>query len=183
MIVLAVATAAAVVAGRSPVPTPIGTGPRYHPAAAPVRVLRGEPIGTLTCTRGGARYGVHVELFANRRVLLVPAGIGIAAPRARRGGDVVPHGCSYPLRTRTPTGVVEVRRGATPTLRDLFAVWGRPLGARQLVGFRGRVHAFVGGRPWRGAVESIPLRRHAEIVLEVGGYVPPHTSFLFAGGL
>jgi hypothetical protein len=28
-------------------------------------------------------------------------------------------------------------------------------------------------------VARIPLARHAEIVLEVGGYVPPHRAFLF----
>jgi hypothetical protein len=28
-------------------------------------------------------------------------------------------------------------------------------------------------------VRTIPLRRHAEIVVEVGGYIPPHTFFLF----
>jgi hypothetical protein len=31
-------------------------------------------------------------------------------------------------------------------------------------------------------VRAIRLTRHAEIVLEVGGYVPPHTSFLFGPG-
>jgi hypothetical protein len=165
------------------VPTPLGTGPRYHLPAAPPRVLAGKPVVDRTCTSGGMRYGVHVELFANRRVLLLPSGIGVAAPRLRRGGDVLPRGCSYAVRTRTPIGVVEVRRGSAPTVADLFAVWGQPLGRHRLAGFRGDVRAYVGGRPWRGAAGSILLRRHAEIVLEVGGYVPPHTSFLFAGGL
>jgi len=175
--------AAAAASPAGPVPTPIGLGPRYRLRGAPARVLRGEPVGTSTCRRGGRRYGVHVELFASRRVLLLPAGIGIAAPRARRGADVLPRGCSYVARTRTPTGVVEVRRGSSPTLRDLFAIWGERLGPRRLAGFGGRVHAFVGGRAWRGPVDEIPLRRHAEIVVEVGGCVPPHRSFVFAGGL
>jgi len=34
---------------------------------------------------------------------------------------------------------------------------------------------------WHGNVRAIPLRRHREIVIEVGGYVPPHTFFLFSG--
>jgi hypothetical protein len=49
----------------------------------------------------------------------------------------------------------------------------------RLAGFRGAVHAWVDGCPWSGPVRKIPLSRHVEIVLEVGGYVPPHSFFLF----
>ncbi len=28
----------------------------------------------------------------------------------------------------------------------------------------------------------MPLQRHDEIVLEIGGYVPPHTRYLFPEG-
>jgi hypothetical protein len=122
-------------------------------------------------------------VFANRRVVLVPAGIGIAKPLRRSGGDVVARGCSYAARTRTPTGVVEVRRDARLTLADIFAIWGQPLDPQRLAGFRGRVRAFVNGKPWRKAIGAIPLRRHGEIVLEVGGLVPPHSSYLFPGDL
>jgi hypothetical protein len=41
----------------------------------------------------------------------------------------------------------------------------------------------VGGRRWLGDVRAIPLKRHAQIVLEIGGYVPPHARFLFPKGL
>jgi hypothetical protein len=91
--------------------------------------------------------------------------------------------CAYPARTREPTGVIEVEEGATLHLGDLFALWGQPLGPRRLAGFRGRVEAYVGGRRWRGDPRAIPLRRHAQIVLEVGGHVRPHTSYQFAPGL
>ena len=160
------------------VPVPIGVGPRYHPAPA-ARAVAG-----LACSHQEApRFGVHVELFANRRVVIVPAGIGIVAPLRRDGTYVLGGRCSYPLRTREPTGVVEVAEGARLTLQDLFAVWNQPLSATRLVGFAGRVRAYVGGRAWRGDVRAIPLTRHAEIVLEVGGYVPPHAFFTFRKGL
>jgi hypothetical protein len=108
---------------------------------------------------------VHVELFANRRAIVIPAGIG---------------SCADPLRTRTPTGIVELtRRGLV--LGDLFRVWGQPLGRHRLLSFRSRdtLHAYVDGRATDIAAGSIALRPGAEIVLELGGYVPPHTSFLF----
>jgi hypothetical protein len=166
-----------------PIPTPIGAGPRYHPPAAPSRVLRGEPVGGLRCRADGPRFGVHLELFARGQVVIVPAGIGVAAPRRRVGAFVRPRGCSYAVRTTSPTGVLEVRRGARLRLGRVFAVWGQPLSATRLAGFSTRrsvpVRAYVAGRRWRGPLGKIPLHRHAQIVLELGRFVPPHRSFHF----
>ena len=161
------------------IPTPIGRGPEVRPPA-PAR--GGEAVGALTCGRPGHRFGVHVELFARGQVVIVPSGIGVARPRVRDGAYVVPRGCTYPVRTVEPTGVLEVgRRGLR--LADLFRVWNRPLSPARLVSFRGRVRAYVGGRPWRGAPGAIPLTRHAQIVLEVGPYIPPHAKYTFRPGL
>jgi hypothetical protein len=44
------------------------------------------------------------------------------------------------------------------------------------------VRAYVDGRLVRGAVESVPLEPGAEIVLELGAYVAPHSSYLFPKG-
>ena len=43
--------------------------------------------------------------------------------------------------------------------------------------------AFVGGKRFRGDPRTIALARHAEVVLEIGGYVQPHTRYLFPAGL
>jgi hypothetical protein len=128
---------------------------------------------------------VHVELFIRRRVLIVPAGVGVSSPARSSFSRVRPGGCTYPLRTLDPTGVIEVVRGTHATLGDFFAVWGQPLGRRRIAGFRSRadVLIFVDGRRWRGDPRRIPLRRHANIVLELGGYVPPHPRYLFTSRL
>ena len=76
-------------------PWPIGPGPRYRP---PAQQLDGRPVGILRCGAARPVFPAHVELFVNRRVVIVPAGIG-------RTGR-----CDYTLRTRTPIGVVEVAR-------------------------------------------------------------------------
>jgi hypothetical protein len=65
------------------------------------------------------------------------------------------------------------------TLGDLFAIWGEPLGPRRMASFRGSVRAFVGGRRVEGDPAGIRLRDGAQIVLQVGGYIPPHRTFLF----
>jgi hypothetical protein len=160
------------------VPVPIGIGSRYHPAPA------AHTVAGLVCSpKATPRFGAHVELFANRRVVIVQAGIGIMPPFRRDGAYVLGGRCSYPLRTREPTGVVEVARGAKPSLGDLFGVWSQPLTETRLAGFTGSVHAYAGGKLWLGDVRAVPLARHAEIVLEVGGYVRPHTFFVFRKGL
>ena len=170
-----------------PIATPIGVGPLFHPRAASEAVLRAHAIGTHRCLSAGKRDGVHVELFARGRVVIVPAGIGVAAPRVRAGAYVEPRGCSYAARTLEPTGVIETRRGSQLTLGDAFRIWGQPLSPTRLAGFAttrsSPVRAYVGGKRWHGSLRTIPLRRHAQIVLEVGRYIPPHHSFLFRSGL
>jgi len=166
--------------GGAPIPTPIGVGPQFRVAAAPQRVLDGAPVGRFRCTASPAgRVSAHIELFANRRVLLLPAGVGMAPPLRREGAYVVGARCSYALRTTAPTGVVEIARGAGATVGDLFRLWGQPLTRARLAGFLGSVRAYVGGVLWRGDPRVIPLERHAQIVLELGGYVRPHRFFLF----
>jgi hypothetical protein len=187
-VILAAAIAAggsAVAAG--PIATPIGVGPLFHPRAASQAVLRARAIGSHRCLGTAQRHGVHIELFARGRVVIVPAGIGVAAPRLRTGAYVEPRGCTYAARTLEPTGVIEIRRDAQLTLGDAFRIWGQPLSPTRLAGFTttrsAPVRAYVGGKRWRGPLGSIPLRRHAQIVLELGRYIPPHRSFLFRSGL
>jgi hypothetical protein len=66
---------------------------------------------------------------------------------------------------------------------SLFRAWGRPLSARRLLSFNGRVSVFVDGHQHSGPPGGVPLTRHAEIVLEVGPHVPPHPAYHFAPGV
>src|SRR5436305_5708296 len=133
---------------RIPFAPGIGKGPRYRPPSLGRAAAARRPIDGLRCTRSsGPRFGAHLELFAAGRVVLVAPGIGIAPPRVREGAYVRGGRCSYPLRTREPTGVIEVAPGTRATLGDLFAMWGQPLGPRRMASFRGAVRAYVGGVP------------------------------------
>jgi hypothetical protein len=158
---------------------PIGTGPRFQPPAS------GSPVGR--CERSlAARTGVHVEVFAANRVLLLPAGIGARRPWTLRSGRITSARCYGALVTLDPTGLVLVRSGAQLRLGDLFRSWGEPLSSTRLASFRApkgsRVAVFVDGRAWGGAAAAVPLAPHAEIVLEVGPHVPPHASYTFPPG-
>lgn len=157
---------------------PVGTGPRFQPRA-PARAVP-------ACrARLGARFGAHLELFARDRVVLVPAGIGVGRPLRAQAGRIAAARCYGAAVTLDPTGVVLVRPGSRSTVGSLFAQWGMPLRARRLAGFstrRGVVRAYVDGRRYAGDPRTVPLARHAEVVLELGPFVPPHRTYAFPAG-
>jgi hypothetical protein len=127
---------------------------------------------------------VHAELFAADRVVLFPAGIGAKRPFQHDAGRISHARCYGDLVTTEPTGLVLVRRGAHLPLAALFSSWGQPLSLTRVASFstRRRVEVWVGGRRWRGRPQDVPLTPHAEIVLEVGPHVPPHSSYEFPPG-
>lgn len=158
---------------------PVGRGPGFDlPVSGPVHGA---------CLAGlDARDGVHVEVFARDRVVLLPAGIGTRPPRRYSSGRISSARCYGDLVTLEPTGVVLVRRGTHVSLDALFRSWGQPLSAGRVAAFPapagGRVTVYVDGQRWGGPPAAVPLRRHAEIVIEVGPHVPPHTSYTFPPG-
>ncbi len=155
---------------------PIGRGPEFHPP--PTGLVIGPCKSTL-----GVRAGAHVEVFARNRVVIIPSGIGTEPPRTFSAGRIATARCFGALATIEPTGVVLSTPGRTLTLAELFRSWGQPLSRTQLGPFHApagtEVTAYVGGRPYHGSVPEIPLTRHAEIVLEVGPHVPPHSTYTF----
>lgn len=154
---------------------PIGHGRAFHPSA------RG-PVPGQCHAHLGPRRGTHVELFAANRVVLVAAGLGVRGPVTRTGGRISGARCYGALATLEPTGVVLVRPGVRATVADLFRAWGRPLTARRMLSFRGRVRVYVDGRSRPGPPGAVALRRHSEIVMEVGPRVPPHAAYRFPPG-
>ena len=158
---------------------PIGTGPRFTLSAS-------GPVSGHCVSSLGPRFGVHIEVFAANQVLLLPAGIGARQPWTKLNGRIVSARCYGALVTLDPTGLVLVRPGARLTLATLFRSWGEPLSRTRLTSFSAakgaEVSVFVDGRPWRAAPTAVPLTPHAEIVLEVGPHVPPHSSYAFPPG-
>ncbi len=147
-------------------PWPIGPGPRYRP---PAQKLDGRPVGGLHCVSRRSVVQAHVEVFVNQRVVIIPSGIG-------RGAQ-----CDYPIRTRSPIGVLDVARGRSLTIGDLFRLWGQPLTRRRIASFHSKlpVRAYVAGKLVRGDAARVRLTPKAQIVVELGAYVPPHRTFLF----
>jgi hypothetical protein len=158
---------------------PIGLGEQFHPPA------RGPVIPPCRSSLG-PRQGVHIELFAANRVVIVPAGIGVRGPLVTAAGRITHARCYGQAATLEPTGLVLVRPGSRHTVSDLFGSWRQPLSKLRLGPFRPapghEVEVFVDGRRWKGPPGRVPLSRHSEIVLEVGPHVPPHKSYTFPPG-
>jgi hypothetical protein len=157
--------------------------PGFVLPAASRPILQGRAVGPLRCARNRAVDAVHIEIFVDRKVLVLPAGIGLRPPLRRAGLSRLEGGaCAYPLHTLDPTGTVLVDRSRRRVLADLFSVWGQRLGLHRLLSFTGRVRVFRNGHEWQGDPRQVPLRRHDSVVLEIGGYVPPHARYLFPAG-
>jgi hypothetical protein len=119
---------------------------------------------------------VHLELFANRRVVIVPAAVGVRGARVELG-RVVAARCRARFWTTDPSGVVAFDGPAT--LGGFFGVWGPKPGPTRLVGFHGAVRVYRNGVRVGSDPRRVVLRDGDELVLEVGGYVPPHRSYRF----
>lgn len=161
---------------------PLGPGPRYQQPSLNRAVATAEAVGALDCARRAAGSWVHVELFAHGKVVIVPAGIGVAPPRTEDGAYVRGGRCRYPLFTEEPTGLVGMTRAGL-TLGDLFRIWDRPLTRGGLAGFAGDVRVHVNGGRWSGPPGDVPLRPYDQIVVEAGfPRIEPHATYRFPKG-
>ena len=130
----------------------------------------------------------HLAVFVDGQPRVIPAGIGIAAPRqvqnTANGPFVATGACFYWLHTHTPDGVIHIESPEpTPfTLGQFFDIWQQPLTAGQVGPAQGTITAYVNGERFTGALREIPLAAHALIQLDVGQDVPPQ-AFTFPAGL
>jgi hypothetical protein len=139
---------------------------------------RGQPVDGLTClSQEGQTLHIHshVALFDHGKQIQIPRFIGFAPnPQLPSGG------CLYWIHTHDASGIIHVEApdlhppgGGPYTLGMLFDVWGQPLTAGEVAGFKGPVTAYVNGAKYDGDLRAIPLAAHQEITLEVGTPLVP----------
>jgi hypothetical protein len=127
----------------------------------------------------------HLAVYANGQPRSLPPGIGIpgAILQQTQYGPVVGQGkCFYWLHTHTADGVIHIE---SPTRRiyalgNVFDEWRQPLTATQVGTLKGKVTAFVDGKPWTGNLRDIPLKPHTVIQLDVGTATPPFQPVSFS---
>jgi hypothetical protein len=131
------------------------------------RVTRGEPIAGIACdAMEGQRIHIHqhLVLLDHGKPVPIPANVG----------QVPARNCLYWIHTHTPDGIIHIEspQSRTFTLADFFAIWGQPIGRRQVGSMHARkrrnLRVWVNGKAYYGDPGTVPLVAHADIVIEVG---------------
>lgn len=154
---------------------PAGVTVSAAPAAAPTPRVRCDPVEQLA-----VHYHAHLTVLVEGRPVTVPADIGIRP------------GCLTWLHTHDKSGIIHIEAPAaaantTFTLGDFFDVWGQPLDSRHVanvtLGPGQSLLAFADGAAYEGDPRSLPLRSHAEAVLEIAPpAVDPPPAYSFPNG-
>jgi hypothetical protein len=104
----------------------------------------------------------HLTILIRGQIKTVPAFVGITATQI----------CW--LHTHDPSGIIHIEAGDSRafTLGDFFAVWRQSLNATVIaserVGSGESVQATLNQQPYSGAPETIVLKNHEDIVLQLG---------------
>ena len=127
----------------------------------------------------------HVQVYVNGQPRQLPGGIGLVQAVAQQSPSGPFYGasqCYYWLHTHTYDGVVHIESPTQRiyTLGNFFDEWGQPLSGTQVAGSKGRVTAFLNGKPWTRDVRAIPLLPHAVIQLNVGTPAVPFQQISWA---
>ena len=118
----------------------------------------------------------HLTILIRGQIKTVPAFIGITATQI----------CW--LHTHDTSGIIHIEAGdaRTLTLGDLFAVWRQPLSQTTIDGDRvgngESIQATVNQQPYTGAPETIVLRDHEDIVLQLGAPFLTPQAYLWPPG-
>ncbi len=170
-----------------------GSGAQGSPAApdqltTAVRDLHeGQIVDGVPCMREdlpAQHLHVHLEVLLDGKPIVVPAGIGVGRPwGANPDGFIATGSCFAWIHTHDTTGVVHVftQVGKSYSLGQVFEVWGQPLGANTVLGFRGALVVLVDGRPFVGDPQAVTLKNFENIVIELGRppATPPPSTYDF----
>lgn len=178
--------ASAASAQRKPVLLVQGTqvGRTHFPPGDTARGGNGQPVDgieALTREMLKTHFHSHLSLFYDGEQIAIPYGIGIVKPFEVQDNFVGGGKAIYWIHTHDATGIIHVESpdNRTYTLGDFFDIWGEPLRQGDVAGFRGKVRAYVHGKPYKGDLRRIPLGEHTEITLVVGmpSVTPPRYQF------
>ncbi|NNM99994.1 MAG: hypothetical protein HKL91_09365 [Candidatus Eremiobacteraeota bacterium] len=175
-------------------PTPLASvAPGAKPQPAPIQLVDGQTLGQKLFPDGDTAIGgrglpvdgikcdsapepivlhvhEHLALFVNGKQIAIPQYVGfVPNPNNPQAG------CLYWIHTHDAEGIIHVE---SPHVRlfhlgDFFALWGQPLRANDVAGFKGPVTIWLNGTRYTGNAKQIPLVAHQQIVIDVGKSLPP----------
>jgi len=132
----------------------------------------------------------HLAMYINGQQKLLPYGVGIVPPYQLQpqqdGSEFVAGGTAYYwLHTHDESGVIHIESPVqrTYTLGNFFDEWNQPLGPSQIGPDKGKITAWLNGKPYTGNPRNIPLTAHNVIQLDLGTPVVPFANYTFQNGL
>ncbi len=163
-------------------------GQAVFPPGDSVKGGQGQPVDGIEALGHeelAAHYHAHLAIFYRGRQLAVPYGIGVVKPFHLDRGFVDGGQAFYWLHTHDATGIIHVESPdhRTYTLGEFFDVWGEPLSPEAVGGLKGKVRAYVDGKPFEGDPRSIPLTEHGQVTLVVGEPAVKPPVYAFPKGL
>jgi hypothetical protein len=128
----------------------------------------------------------HLQVYVDGQPRALPGAIGLIGPVAQQTAYGPFYGaqqCYYWLHTHTSDGVIHIESPTKRvyTLGNFFDEWRQPLSRTQVAGAKGKVTAFLNGKPWKQDPRAIPLLSHASVQLDVGSPTVPGQVISFAG--
>jgi hypothetical protein len=165
---------------------PLEPGPELAPASTTTQGATVDGIKCAPIEQLVYHIHAHLQVYVNGQARSLPAAIGLIGPVS----EDTPYGrfygaqtCYYWLHTHASDGIIHVESPSVRiyTLGNFFDEWRQPLSRTQVAGAKGKVTAFVNGKPWTKDPRTIPLIPHASIDLDVGAPVVPPKIISFAG--
>ena len=146
------------------------------PLASIAGAASGETVDSIRCEASEqVTYHIHAHLavFVNGAARSIPYGIGVVTPavtQTTQGPFAQATRCYYWLHTHASDGIIHVESPTQRqyTLGDVFAIWGQPLGKKQVGPATGTVTAYLNGVRYTGDPGAIVLTEHQGIQLDVG---------------
>lgn len=165
---------------------PLEQGPELAPASS---TTPGGTVDGIQCApleQLAYHIHAHLQVYDHGQPRTLPAGIGLIEPVAEQTANGPFYGathCYYWLHTHATDGIIHIESPTARvyTLGNFFNEWRQPLSGTQVAGVKGKVTAFVNGKPWTKDPGAIPLLPHASIQLNVGSPQVPPRVISFAG--
>ncbi len=165
---------------------PLEQGPELAPASS---TTPGGTVDGIQCApleQLAYHIHAHLQVYDHGQPRTLPAGIGLIQPVAEQTANGPFYGathCYYWLHTHATDGIIHIESPTARvyTLGNFFNEWRQPLSGTQVAGVKGKVTAFVNGKPWTKDPGAIPLLPHASIQLNVGSPQVPPRVISFAG--
>jgi len=165
---------------------PLEQGPDLAPAATTTQGATVDGVQCAPIEQLAYHIHAHLQVYVNGQPRALPAAVGLIGPIYEN----TPYGrfygaqqCYYWLHTHASDGVIHIESPTARvyTLGTFFDEWRQPLTTTDVAGNKGKLTAFVNGKPWTKDPRAIPLIPHESIDLDVGTPVVPAHEISWAG--